>query len=186
MSTDWFEGEGRTDAERRFLTVLRDRAQSWHQLDIAPDDTQAWTDRADLYVHVDVADRDQHRIIGTLRVDLDGERVTGHWGAADFCDTIDPSAPDSFGTPALGTPEEAAHRAASWLEEQLRRPIERREWRQGEGITRCVWVLADTDQTLCGAGQGLPFSAADGRWWRGAPAPTGTLHVTVLRPPRQP
>ena len=168
---DWFDGDGRTDAERRFLAALRDRAQSWHQLGITPDHTQAWTDRADLYVHVDVDDRDQRCIIGTLRVDFDGTRVTGHWGAADFCDTIDPSAPDSFGTPTLGSPEEAADRAASWLKEQLRRPIERREWRQGEVITRCDWVLADTDRPLCRSGQGLPL---------GAP------RVTVLRPSRQP
>jgi hypothetical protein len=182
---DWFDGDGRTDAERRFLAALRDRAQSWHQLGITPDHTHAWTDRADLYVHVDIADHAQRRIIGTLRVDFDGERVAGHWGAADFCDTIDPRAPDSFGTTALDTPEAAADRAASWLEEQLHRPIERREWRRDEAITRCVWVLADTDRPLCGAGPGLPFSAADGRWWQGAPPPTGTLQVTVLRPPRQ-
>jgi hypothetical protein len=99
---------------------------------------------------VDVVD---HGVVGTLRVDFDAQRVLGHWGAADFCDTIDPTAPESLATPLVTSREEAADHAADWLEAQLHRPMERREWRQNAAVLGREWVLADTHRVLCMSGQ---------------------------------
>ena len=78
MNDDWFEGDGRTAAERRFIAALREHARSWGMLGVRPVDTQPWTDREVLYVHVDITDPAYRLDLGTLRVDYDGERVLGH------------------------------------------------------------------------------------------------------------
>jgi hypothetical protein len=152
---DWFEGnderfrDGRTDDERRFIARLRARAQSWTELELAREQTQAWTDRDYLYVHVDVADETHNLAYGTLRVDYVGSHVRGHWGSADFCDEIDPSARDAFESPPLTSPEEAATYAADWLEAQLRRPAECREWWQGNVVVCREWTLTEPEHPLC-------------------------------------
>jgi hypothetical protein len=148
MSDDWFEGAGRTDAERRFLAVLRERAESWAALDLDPQDTQAWTDREPLYVHVDLTDPSHELILGTLRVEFDGRRVVGGWSDGQLVHDLDPAAPDAFDTPAHESPETAAELAAGWLESQLRRPVERRDWRRGNVVIYREWILADSERAL--------------------------------------
>ena len=184
MNDDWFEGDGRTDAERRFIAALREHARSWGRLGVRPVDTQAWTDREVLYVHVDLVDRALRQIVGTVIVELDGERVRGYWGALELVGEPDIPRHDRFDSPPLDTPEEAARHAAAWLEAQLRRPIECREWRQGSTLTRRQWHLADTGRALVAAGPGLPACDPDGPWLRRQGPPPGEVPVILVRPPQ--
>ena len=152
---DWFEADddlnhdGRNEDERRFIITLRARAQSWGELDIDVTDTQVWTDRDYIYVHVGISDQEQNIEYGTMRVNYIGQRVLGHWGSSHFCDEIDPTALDAFSSPLLDSPEDAANYAADWLESQLRRPAERREWWQGDTVVCRRWLLTKPEHALC-------------------------------------
>ena len=140
----WFWGDANTEAEERFLTVLRARAEAWNALDIGRDHTQAWPDNDPFCIHVDLSDPSHNLIYGTLRIDFDGARLVGGWSDSQLVHPIDPAEPDSFETSAFASAEEAAVMAGRWLEAQLCRPIERRE----SLLWEVSWVLADTDCAL--------------------------------------
>ena len=72
----------------------------------------------------------------------------GHWGTACFCDEIDLTKPDTFASPIVSSPEEAAAYAADWLELQLRRPVELREWSVDGDVLYRLWLLTDNDHGL--------------------------------------
>ena len=46
------------------------------------------------------------------------------------------------------SPSELANRAADWIESELRRPIERREWRVGFLARHIRYVLTDTERVI--------------------------------------
>jgi hypothetical protein len=182
----WFWSDATNEDEVRFLTVLRARAESWDALDVEREDTQAWPNNDPFCVHVDLGDASYGVAYGSLRVDYDGVRLVGGWSDGQLVHPIDLTAPDSFETSAFTSPEAAAAIAGHWLEAQLSRPIERREWWDGRQRTYVVWVLADVDYPLCATGPGRPPGAPRGPWCENRPPPVGELKIVQVRPARSP
>lgn len=149
---EWFACSDATPSQEAFLKPLRARAAAWGAYGIGSDDTLVYeyTDPVRLIAAVDVYDPDANLIVGTVRIEFDGAALRGRWGSSHFCDAIDPADPDSIGIERPGiTPEEAARLAADWLESQVRRPLERQDWRRDGTTFHRRWVLADSGTVLC-------------------------------------
>jgi hypothetical protein len=176
----YFLGDGRTDAETAIIDALRGASATWQDLNVPTQNTQAWTDRDALYVHVDLVDRDENLVYATLRIDFDGDIAAGHWGDAQFQEPIASAGVDTFH--AEGTPTALAQAAVAWISEQLRRPVERLEWSTKNGAER-LWRFADTGRELARRNSGPAF-AAGGAWDTNRPGQPPD-RVTVLRPDRR-
>jgi len=136
----WAGPEGRNETERRFLTRLHARTTPLY-IDV-------WVDRPQLVTSVDVSDRAHPSVLRTLRVDFDGAHL---WGGEDptkqLVGELDPTRPDSFERSDAALPEAYAEIAASFFLDQLKRPIDREEWKVGKTVL-CRWTLADVGRGL--------------------------------------
>ncbi len=150
---DWFEWPDPPPAASTLLAVLRRRARSWSVYGIRPVDTNVYDETqllSRLIFMVDIVDRERASVVGCPRVEFDGATIAGCWGSSHYCDEIDPTADDSFSVDAAGLDlERVAEIAADWFDAQVRRPVERREWRRNRNVFHRRWVLADSGRILC-------------------------------------
>lgn len=152
-STVWFEVESyRTEQERAFVAAIRKRANDWGDLDVWADDsfTQRREDR--LILALDLVDRERHSVLRTLRADYDETGVVvGPDPSGQLVGGIDTSRGDAVVHRGGGTPESLADIVADWMENEMRRPIERHEWQRQRLFRRLRfhrYVLADTGESL--------------------------------------
>ena len=117
--------------EEEFLAALREHAQRWPGLGIQADHTMVFMEETMLVIGVDISDPDFNSILRTLRADLYPDKVVcGHDPTYQFVGVLDPACPD-YVVHSASEPRTLAELAASWFESELRRPVERHEWRIG-------------------------------------------------------
>lgn len=149
-SPEWFKiDDSYSDAEREFLQTMLARAQAWVTIGLSPDDVWLLDVERPLILCVDVCDPESKGGLRTLRVDFDGVSViAGEDETGQMSTDLDITHPDVlFRHDVEGTPNFFATIAADWIEQELRRPIERHEW-SGTYFRHCRWVLADTHTPL--------------------------------------
>jgi hypothetical protein len=135
--------ECRNEAEKEFIEALHARAEAggWF--------ADAWPHPSDnrIIVTVDVCDPDHNSILRMLRVDYDGATLTvGPDETYQLASHLDPSRADVM-VMSGQAPAVLASAAADWLEHEVQRPIERREWDRPTFRHR-QWLLADTGKKL--------------------------------------
>jgi len=144
---EWFDiddDEFDNSSEREFVHALRLLARSWAKLGLEPEDAFVVRDPG-LVLLVDVCAPSETYILRTLRVEFDtvsvrmGDDETGQGGGLSGKIVTLKS--------RSRTPSELGTLAAEWIEQELRRPIERREWTRADFRHR-RWVLADSGEAL--------------------------------------
>jgi len=169
----WFAAhdETLTETQREYLVALRALAESWPAKQLAQSSSVAIAGDT-LMAYVDIRDP-EGLIVATLQAHLEGRTLWLGWETSGH---VAAQTPASAGkTPVLVAA--AASRcaaAATWMLDQLDRPIERREWHEGGRRAHAAWRLADT---------GTPLARADARHRREAPrrSPDHVLTFTPLR-----
>lgn len=148
---DWFYADDcRTDEEYVFVRVMDERARGWERLEVSADNAAGAMRMPEgmlaLFIDVCVSGL----VVRTLRVEfhgthaLVGDDETMQWGR--------PLGGSRKNVTVIEDDDAAriAARAASWVEGELRRPIERREWIVAGGHHH-QWALADTGEILFGS-----------------------------------
>jgi hypothetical protein len=152
MATEWFSGHGRDARDEAVLVELRRQVSLAGLADVSAEDTRASVPPDQpLLLTVQVPGLREVRGAPELQVGVAPDEPTalclvGLWetwgyvldGALEiFGPTLDQSA-GSLASAALG-----------WLEQQLRRPVERAEWSDWRTGTKRVWRFADDGEVLC-------------------------------------
>mgnify|MGYP001041623023 FL=1 len=156
--------ECRDEREREFVEALHARAKAagWF--------ADAWPREDRFILTVCPIDSQYNCVLRTLRVDFDGTAVSfGPDETHQLVTDLDPSRPDVVvlsGRP----PAELAFAAATWLEQEMRRPIMRREWNRLT-FQRTEWFLADTGEEL------LASDSANKFRWAGLGPPDSVVLV---------
>ncbi len=151
----WFSGdEPRDDREHAFLDTVRDEARTWQVPGLRPEDTAAGAFILPLHLSVDIPGLPG--AVANLQVGYwppdrgpYGHALEGEWGDKYHLDShvYGRDGLTVFGLSA--SPAQFGHWAATWLHDQLMRPIERREWLDEAGkVAATRYVLADTDFVL--------------------------------------
>ncbi|WP_437323730.1 hypothetical protein [Sorangium sp. So ce381] len=137
--------EGRTDAERAFITEMSRRALAWRSLGV-PSDHLLGTVEPFVMLLLDVpADG---KVLRTLRVDFHESRVVvGEDETMQAATDLDEENPRVL-VVKDGSPLALATAAADWMEREILRPIERHEWVR-EDFCHQRYVLSDTGEPLC-------------------------------------
>jgi hypothetical protein len=154
-NTDGIEEEsGLTGVPAGLLQQLRERTGTLSRLGFAAKDTSAWYEDGRLTVTLQIRDDHVHVALRALRLEI-GE---SDWIAA----WVDPSRydqdefelayPEEQTGGEITDPQQGVDRAIEWLEAQVRRPIVRYVWHDGDRIVGRDWRLADTDRPLVGSG----------------------------------
>ena len=159
-----------------FVRELRQQAPAWQALGIIADHTVGCYENERLRVGIDIVDAQANVNVAALRVDItDKEWAAGWVGAAyglvdpDFAE-VNPQ--DRTGGPVTNPEGTAAiAQAIEWLQAQLRRPLVRYVWREGNEVVGEDWRLTDTGRSLIGSGD--PALAED---------PGSADEATQLRP----
>jgi hypothetical protein len=130
---EWFEidvDDCPTEAEREFLTALCAHSSEWLRFGLSPDAGLIQFEDSVLTVALDVSDHKQGVVLRTLRIDFDGSGVVlGYDETGALVTKLDVQNPDVKEYREFGvTPTDCANAAAEWLEVELARRIERREW----------------------------------------------------------
>ncbi len=156
----WFTGDRpRTDDEARFLARLRERASAWSLPGLRPDGSWCLASLVPLFLWVDhpclageVGLTSLH--IGYWPLTSKGLRLQGEWGDNHLLDNGGDDT-DLRVQGITGEPEFFADAAATWIETQLLRPIERMEWLDGDRVAASRIRLAGGGQTLTRRGSWL-------------------------------
>jgi hypothetical protein len=148
----WFAGQGRNHADEAVLAAVRRQVSESGLADVRPEDTAAATlEDQPLVLTVRVPGLDAVRGRPEFQVGVDPEEPTdacllGAWETWGYvldvgvCGFIRPD-PDR-------SPAGLAAGAVSWLQEQLRRPVQCAEWDLRRGKTKRVWRFADDGELL--------------------------------------
>ncbi|WP_265595144.1 hypothetical protein [Haloferula sp. BvORR071] len=149
--SEWFEiGHYRSAAEQAFAETLRDRAHAWRIPGSSPDHTLVGRGGDDrLVLALDISDQESKVCLRTLRIEFDGTGVVlGEDETGQLVTDLDPTLPDVFARrDSGGTPALFASFAADWVEQELRRRIERHEWTR-DGFCHRRWLFADTGKSI--------------------------------------
>ena len=133
--------ECNNERERDFIELLHARAEAGGRFA----DSRPREDR--FMLSVCPSDPQHGCVLRTLRVDFDGVAVSfGLDETHQFATDLEPARADVVvlsGRPSA----EPASAAATWLEEEMRRPIVRHEWNRPTFRGR-EWLLADTGEGL--------------------------------------
>lgn len=139
--------ECKNEIEKSFLEQLQVRAEKndWHVF-CHPDD-----DKIILYVDLGDSDPKYKSVLQTLRIDFDGTSV---WFGKDFtgqfAGDLNLELPNVF--MVTNKPlEYLVDSAATWLENQLKRPAERHEWDSPvdeRGRLPRQWFFSDTHEPI--------------------------------------
>ena len=152
LTDAWLERDSsETAAERAFLDGLEERARSWGSLGLDRDDVMVLGGHdGTLAVGVNVTDREQRCVLRLLRVDFDGAAIAcGEDETHQFVTDLHAGCDGFTGWVGFGcSPRELAGPAADWIESELRRPIERLEWRVGFFGRHIRYVLTDTERVI--------------------------------------
>lgn len=134
--------------------AVRHEAGAWRLSGLRPEDTSVAAFIVPLHLSVDVPG--VAASVANLQVGYwtpgggpYGQALEGEWGDQYLLDShvYGRDGLTVFGLDA--SPEQFGTWAATWLRDQLRRPIERREWLDGGGlVTATRYVLADSDFIL--------------------------------------
>lgn len=153
----WFQGDKpRSEDEARFLARLRGLAADWTASGLLPAGTGCLTALTPLLVTVEHPLLREGSGLTELQVgywppSASGIRLQGEWGNEYLLDNEgDPTDLRVEGVSA--EPEFFAETAASWLEAQLQRPIERLDWVKGGHTVATRVRLAEGGQTLTSRG----------------------------------
>lgn len=147
---DWFEADEEADlsqAQHLFLAHLRERARGWpcrpEYTVLAEPQSECPHWRAVLDVSAEL----EKYILMTVGVCFDGASI---WGGELHNQCYLPYSYERGRVDlveATGSPEELAQIASDWFERILARPVERREWWDGDRIL-CEYVFSDTGTAL--------------------------------------
>jgi hypothetical protein len=156
----WFAGDWRSEDERRFLHALRMRAASWDIEGLKPAASQTLGVMVTLIVVVE--DPRLEGLDGLTSVQVGyrppeaevGVRLQGEWGDDYLLDNGGDDT-DLWVQGVAAEPEDFAQMAASWMERQLRRPLERLAWLDGDRVVASRVRLAEGGQTLVREGSWL-------------------------------
>lgn len=151
----WFDGdEPRDDRERAFLDAVREEARTWRLPGLRPQDTALGAFIIPLHLSVDIPGLPGE--VANLQVGYwppdcgpYGQALEGEWGDRYHLDShvYGRDGLTVFGLSA--SPDQFGTWAATWLQDQLLRPIERRDWLDDHGqVAATRYVLADTDFLL--------------------------------------
>ena len=152
--------ECRDERERDFVEAIHSRAEagSWFA-DVWPRDNR-------FVLTVCPGDSEYNCVLRTLRIDFDGIAVSfGPDETHQLVTDLDPARP-GVSVMSGRPPAELALSAAIWLEQEMRRPIVRREWNRPT-FQRREWLLADT-------GEGLVVSDSANAFRRDGLSPPGS------------
>ncbi|TKV58615.1 hypothetical protein FDO65_13860 [Nakamurella flava] len=180
---DWFVDQYQDSADQPFVVHLRrlgverlaglvdpwatECIQPGHQMDFGG-----------CLILVDVLDHETRRALRppcTWNLDLqvlwNGSALQGYWGDGYLWDGFHPDYDEILNVhdPSM-TDVEAAERTVEWLQEQLSRPLELRQWERPDGTTSSELWLTDIGGRI----------SSHGRPWRRRGEPT---RVTRVRPP---
>ena len=152
-----FEGDPpRTDAEARFLDALGSFAAASPVPGMAgPFDVLAQI--APLVVTLDLPGINVTPAICNLQVgywesNRFGPSLEGQWGDGYVLDSYDRDGDNLEVTGLDESPETFDGFAARWLERQLLRPVERRDWMRNGDVRYSRWCLSDTGRILARSG----------------------------------
>lgn len=151
----WFTGgDPRDEREQTFLDTGRDLASSWAVPGVLPEHTSSGTFIRPLFLTVDVPGLPA--TLANLQVGYwppsagpFGHALEGEWGDDLVLDNhvYGREGLTVFGLDA--SPEEFGTWAVKWLQRQLLRPLERREWLDDSGhVAATRYVFTDTDFVL--------------------------------------
>jgi len=150
----WFTGaEPRDNRERVLLATVRQEAYGWRVPGLQPQDTAVGVFIVPLHLSVDIPEL-PHAVtnlqVGYWPPDGPyGHALEGEWGDKYLLDShvYGRNGLTVFGLDA--SPEQFGVWAANWLRHQLQRPIERRDWLDGDGnVTATRFVLANSEFVL--------------------------------------
>jgi len=165
----WFsEARPRTEDEERFLTRLRERASAWQVPGLSPDASYCDDGLVPLVAMVDhpilVSEGYQASVqVGYWPIGSKGlVRLEGELGFDLLLDgPLDDY--DLLIQGVWGEPEFFADAAATWIQQELRRPLERLEWLDGQRVAASRIRLADSGQKLVRRGSWLRTRRAPDR-----------------------
>jgi hypothetical protein len=137
-----------------FIAKLRGMISTWKSLGLTDWDTGAAFAGGKVWISVKVGDARGETTLGSLRVDVtDTEWVAG-WATADVLNYEEFA--DSLPIEQTGGPitdvDKGVEEAIAWLQEQLQRPVVRREWRSGGEVVARSWRLEDTGRNIVVSG----------------------------------
>ncbi len=156
----WFQGdEPRSEDEARFLARLRELAPGWSVSGLLPEGSGCLAVLTPLFVNVQHPSLWDGFGLTELQVGYwppasSGLRLEGEWGNEYLLD----NGGDDTDLRIQGVsaePEFFAEAAATWLEAQLLRPIERLDWMKGDRVVATRVRLAGGGQTLAKRGSWL-------------------------------
>ncbi|GAB3413237.1 hypothetical protein [Flindersiella endophytica] len=143
-----------TGAPAAFIERLRDLISTWKTLGLTSDDTGAAYDGTKVWIRAHVGDSQGRVSLGDLRVDVNDTEWIAGWATADvltYHEFADSLPAEQTGGPITDIGK-GVDEAVSWLQEQLTRPVVRREWRRGGEVVARSWRLEDTGRVIVVSG----------------------------------
>jgi hypothetical protein len=141
-------------APTAFIAKLRSMIPTWKSLGLTDWDTGAAYENGKVWISVRIGDAAGQTSLGALRVDVSDTEWIAGWATADVL-TYNEFA-DSLPTDQTGGPitdiDKGVDEAVAWLQEQLQRPVVRREWRRGGEVVARSWRLEDTGRNIVVSG----------------------------------
>lgn len=142
---EWFH----SDSSAPFIEQVRGLADEFLAGLVEPGATWAMTGFGDALICVTVPEIPDEKNPATIQVMWDRGSLGGYWGDAYLFDDWDANDPEALVVRGIELDEvRAASLTLSWLAEQLRRPVELREWRKGDRVVAQRWLLADTGSVI--------------------------------------
>jgi hypothetical protein len=146
VDTQWFHLEDTKpplpQPAERFRLLLQQRMVALAPARVRPADTfVTLVDDADLIAVI--PDRDRPECVLQLR--LSATEITGGWAINDIpWDYVDTTGPHALRVDRLAHQDPVAfQKAAAWLEQQLRRPLELRQWCWSDRVVGQELVLGE-------------------------------------------
>ena len=177
-----------TEAERAFVSSLRDSTALWASEDVFGGLVRAGEHEA-LVAYLGMSEPDTNRVLIDFGVHFHGERVRGDRLHNQLFEL--PDQPSHWALDTTGTVGELARRSADWFHTILHRPVVLYVWLHDGYAYAARYAFADRDETLTHSydhrraprGQAEELTAAGhvhGRGWiqtTGLPTPTLYLHI---------
>lgn len=161
-----------TGAPAAFIHRLREMAGTWRSLGLTDRRTSAAYAHGRVWIGISLIDRDGEMALGSLRVDVSDTGWVANWVTGDPLTTSfahsQPFNDDNAGGPVTDV-QRCVDEAVGWLEQQLRRPIVRRQWRRNGKVVARSWRMEDTGETFIASG--------DAGCWRNPDSATESAQV---------
>jgi hypothetical protein len=133
-----------------FMRKLREKTATWQALGVTVEDTYAAYEPGRIWVVIDLDDRQEAVVYGSVRVEVTENDWMAAWASPELSNqrNFDDAEPGVRTGGPISDPERDVDAAVDWLETQLSSPIVRYVWRDKGEVVAEVWRLEHTGQQL--------------------------------------